>query len=135
MHLLYLKQKPETKDNWGKSISVYPVDKGSFKTYKLDQLLGASRRNVGKEDTPIALGAEAQAKNYEKRKVVETFRSTENYEQCRLVMLSFLSNLEVCKIDSSIGMNLEEVRVGCHILKCFRKLMSRIQQPLVKIGI
>jgi hypothetical protein len=104
--------------DWSKCTQPYPVDNDAFRVYSCGRRMGMPRSNHNANGSYLA-------KIYARNRVLKSILKAGNFEHQRCILLSLLSHPSVRNIASSIGVNMNEIRIGQHILKSTRKLVQR----------
>ena len=113
----------KTLVNWEDCTPPYAVDKRAFRNH-------TRGRNKGlpcNPDPNVRTVGERMATSRAKTKVVNSLRSVGTLEQQRLILLRLLSDPSIRDIlsPSSIGINMNEIKLGQQLLRCARKLIRR----------
>ena len=108
---------------WEHCVTPYAVDESAFMCH-------TRGRNKG---VPLTVG-ERMAISRAKGKVTRIIKSVGSLEQQRLILLRVLSDPSTRDISSSIGINMEEIKLEQQLLRCTRKLIRRSQNSPDKNG-
>jgi DNA-directed RNA polymerase specialized sigma24 family protein len=110
--------------NWEECTPPYAVDQRAFRNHSRGKKKGLPRDS----DTNIRTNGERLALSRAKKKVIKAFVGIGTLEQQRLILLRVLSDPSIRNIASSIGINMNETKLGQQLLRCARKLIGRTQK-------
>ncbi len=111
----------KTLVNWEDCTPPYAVDERGFRNHTRGRNKGLPRD----PDPNLRTVGERMATSRAKTKVVNSLRSVGTLEQQRLILLRLLSDPSIRDISSSIGINMNEIKLGQQLLRCARKLIRR----------
>jgi hypothetical protein len=107
--------------NWEDYTPPYAVDKHAFWNHTHGRNKGLPRD----PDPNVRTVGERMATSRAKTKVVKSLRNIGTLEQQRLILLRVLSDPSIRDISSSIGINMNKIKLGQQLLRCARKLIRR----------
>ena len=109
--------------NWEECTPPYAVDQRAFRNHTRGKMKGLPRDS----DPNICTNGERLALSRAKKKVLKAFVGIGTLEQQRLILLRVLSDPSIRNIVSSIGINMNDTKLGQQLLRCARKLIGRTQ--------
>ena len=115
---------------WEHCVPPYAVDKRAFMCHTHGR-----NKGVPRDPNPsVVTVGEQMAISRAKGKVTRIIKSVGSLEQQRLILLRVLSDPSTRDISSSIGINMEEIKLEQQLLRCTRKLIRRSQNSPDKNG-
>jgi hypothetical protein len=110
----------KTPVNWEDCTRPYAVDDCAF----WNHTRGRNKGLPHDPDPNVRTVGERMATSRAKTKVLKTLSSV-GTEQQRLILLRVLSDPSIRDLSSSIGINMNEIKLGQQLLRCARKLIRR----------
>jgi hypothetical protein len=111
----------KTPVNWEDCTCPYAVDELAF----WNHTRGGNEGLPHDPDPNVLTVGEWMATSFAKTKVFKSLRSVGTLEQQRLILLRVLSDPSIRDLSSSIGINMNEIKLGQQLLRCARKLIRR----------